>query len=67
MPPGNSSSNPHNPPGFQISHGQSSNSQLEGLLIRFIKDSDERQKSVDLILKNQEATLRNHGASNQKL
>ena len=32
-------------------------------MTKFIKDSNERQKSLDMILKNQETTLRNHGAS----
>src|SRR5262249_43315273 len=33
------------------------------MMMKFIKDSDERQKSLDQILENQDATLQNHGAS----
>ena len=54
-------SNP--PPGFQRTIGQTSKSPIEEMLAKLVKDSDERQKSLDIILKNQDTTLRNHEAS----
>ena len=33
------------------------------MLAKLVKDSEERNKSLDVILKNQDTTLRNHEAS----
>ena len=55
--------NPNPPPGLQGTLGQTSKSPIEEMLAKLVKDSDERQKSLDIILKNQDTTLRNHEAS----
>src|SRR5262245_16941460 len=55
--------NPNPPLGFQRPLVQNSKPQIEELLTKFFNDSDERQKSLDMILRNQETAIRNHEAS----
>ena len=59
--------NPNPPPGFQGTFNQPPKSSVEEMLAKLVKDSEERNKSLDIILKNQDTTLRNHEASIKNL
>ena len=58
---------PNPPPGFQGTFNQPPKSSVEEMLAKLVKDSEERNKSLDVILKNQDTTLRNHEASIKNL